>query len=403
LEICGSGTARVVLSDGAVEEWRNRVLLARSRDWGLEADRMTDTGMSKHRSYPRLLAAVACALVVQPILWAGAGHAAGGNDTFVNESAGNLHFLKNYSVAIRSERLVVGPPARPSQGGLWQIPFHVEYDLENLTVRPVHATVGFPVPPCDLQRFVSATHLAYITGDESTCVKRPTMTLAVDGRAITDGQWELVFTLDGKPLDNSPGGAAIASGARLVAAAVMDPEVSFYPNDADYLEKAASLCRLLGDSLKGSECAAFHRIAVYNTFIWKHDFAPKSHTRVVHDYLVQASLNVPAERDFSFDAFCLKDKSVAAAYSRYQQRPLDDRGFDGLFYTEYVLHTGAMWAAPIGEFELVIRKASPGQVVSTCFQDLERQSAVEFRAHRRDYTPTEDLRVLYFEIGKAKD
>jgi hypothetical protein len=36
-------------------------------------------------------------------------------------------------------------------------------------------------------------------------------------------------------------------------------------------------------------------------------------------------------------------------------------------YTEYVLRTGTQRAGPIKEFELVIRKSSPTQLVSTCF------------------------------------
>ena len=72
------------------------------------------------------------------------------------------------------------------------------------------------------------------------------------------------------------------------------------------------------------------------------------------------------------------------------------------FFTEYVLRTGALWAGPIKDFELVIRKSSPTQLVSTCISGLQKTNPLEFRAHRVDYKPAEDLRVLYLRSAEDK-
>jgi Domain of unknown function (DUF4424) len=60
--------------------------------------------------------------------------------------------------------------------------------------------------------------------------------------------------------------------------------------------------------------------------------------------------------------------------------------------------------APCGqalfEIDLVIRKSSPQQLVSTCFKGLSKTSPTEFRAQRSPFKPSEDLRVLYLEQPK---
>ncbi len=182
-------------------------------------------------------------------------------------------------------------------------------------------------------------------------------------------------------------------------AAVKDPEeAGLFTDNVDYRKNAADLCRRLGGTLTKAECTGFKRMQVYSTFIWKHDFSPHKRTAVVHDYDIEPSVNIRAREAFSFDAFCLADPSVAGAYATYEKHP-DASGYVREFFTEYVLRTGALWAAPIENFELVITKSSADQVVSTCFPGLKKDSPLQFSARRMNYAPDADLRILYFSVN----
>jgi hypothetical protein len=106
------------------------------------------------------------------------------NDTFVHESSGNLMFVNNNQVAIQRERLTIGPPRSQAKLDEWQIPFHIEYDLENVSGAQVQARIGFPLPACSLNDYILAKLQDFVTGGADTCVKQTPMTLEVAGKAV---------------------------------------------------------------------------------------------------------------------------------------------------------------------------------------------------------------------------
>jgi hypothetical protein len=111
------------------------------------------------------------------------------NDAFVHQSAGNLQFFKNYSVAIRSEHLIIGPPKTVSGYDAEPlIPIHVEYEMENVTQTPIEAAIGFPMPACNMNQYLWNKHLSFISGSASTCVKEPQTELSVDGTPTMSGR-----------------------------------------------------------------------------------------------------------------------------------------------------------------------------------------------------------------------
>lgn len=327
------------------------------------------------------------------------------NDTFVHESAGNLMFARNNQVEIAKERLV-GPPVRSLPNPVWGIPIHVEYELRNTTGRGVEARIGFPLAACSLGDYIQAKHLDFLSGSAATCVKDPKMSLSVDGRQTT-GQWDFVFLRDGAALRD--GASDINLGKRISALInlVKDPERKFYVEDIEFLNAAKSLCDELGGTINGPDCTAFGRIAVHRTFLWTHAFAPGATVHVVHDYQVTASWNLHPDEVFHSDVFCVGNSTSRSAWNQYLENLKHEEAeqrFEGVypreFFTEYVLRTGALWAGPIRDFDLLIRKSSPDQLVSTCFSGLVKTSPTEFRARRIDFSPSEDLRVLYLPLAK---
>lgn len=61
----------------------------------------------------------------------------------------------------------------------------------------------------------------------------------------------------------------------------------------------------------------------------------------------------------------------------------------------YILTTGANWKGPIRKFKLTIAKDRPQDKVSTCIPDTRRTSPTTFVVERTNFTPTQDLRLLF--------
>jgi hypothetical protein len=62
-----------------------------------------------------------------------------------------------------------------------------------------------------------------------------------------------------------------------------------------------------------------------------------------------------------------------------------------------VLVTGANWSGPIRHFRLVLERTKPRQKISLCLDGLERTSATTLQLDRKDFTPAEDLNVLFID------
>jgi hypothetical protein len=65
-------------------------------------------------------------------------------------------------------------------------------------------------------------------------------------------------------------------------------------------------------------------------------------------------------------------------------------------FVHYILKTGANWKGPIKSFKLTIVKRAPDDKVSTCITDTKRVSPTRFQVVRHDFTPTEDLKLVFF-------
>lgn len=355
-------------------------------------------------SYMRLIlirCAAAVILVALPAL---------SNDTFVHQSAGNLMFVHNDKVAIQQEKLIIGPPAQSKDSNLRTIPIHVEYELENTVSSTVEAQIGFPLAPCLLSDYLMEKTMDFVSGGAGTCVKEPAMTLTVDGHPIP-GKWGFTFLRDGKGFENGPADLALAERVSSLIDLVGDPEKKFFKDDPAFARAAKEICSGLGGQMKDAECSSFGRISVHRTFLWEYRFLPHVHSHVVHDYQVIASWNVHPEDVFSFDAFCLSDSSTQSAWKKYrndlhnrEEAAFHSSNPDGPsapypreFFTEYVLQTGALWAGPIADFDLTIRKSAESQLISTCFPGLRKASALAFTVHRSNFKPSEILRVLFLD------
>lgn len=70
---------------------------------------------------------------------------------------------------------------------------------------------------------------------------------------------------------------------------------------------------------------------------------------------------------------------------------------------EYILTTGANWKGPIGKFKLTIKKSDPNEKLSFCGTDVKKIDAKTFVMEKTQFTPQQDLHILYLKPYKLGD
>ncbi|HRH78032.1 MAG TPA: DUF4424 family protein, partial [Cellvibrionaceae bacterium] len=65
-------------------------------------------------------------------------------------------------------------------------------------------------------------------------------------------------------------------------------------------------------------------------------------------------------------------------------------------YLRYILLTANNWQGPIKSFELTIQKQHPQQIISLCFDgELKKIDPLRFRFSAKDFSPRQDLNILF--------
>ena len=140
------------------------------------------------------------------------------------------------------------------------------------------------------------------------------------------------------------------------------------------------------------------------TFVWTQDFPAGRKVAIHHDYRpsvggsVETGLGLKGWRTdpdlrlyqarYCPDADLMGAIAKAMAVRKVDSPPFHEQRID------YVLHTGANWAAPIGRFHLMIDKGAPQTLVSLCLDGLRKTSPTRFELERQDFRPRGDLKIL---------
>ena len=137
---------------------------------------------------------------------------------------------------------------------------------------------------------------------------------------------------------------------------------------------------------------------VKKSFYWDQEFKPGIPVRVKHAYKpilghVQHSIGALSEGPIK-KAYCI-DSVTLAGLRRRNGPPSTDR-VSVYRNLRYILKSARSWSGPIRSFELTIRKADRKEIISTCFDGLRRVDELTFRASLKDFTPKEDISVLFF-------
>ncbi|WP_211230363.1 DUF4424 domain-containing protein [Inquilinus limosus] len=323
--------------------------------------------------------------IVLAALLASAG-AAWANDSTAELAAGGLVLTKTDDIEMRSEDLYVSAKE-----------IRVTYRFFNLSTQDRTVTVAFPMPDVTLD-FI----------DGLTAVPHPG----------TENFLDFSTKADGEPVATEVEVKAFANGVDHTAL-LRKLGVPLYP-DADYdgltaLPKAQR-DELIGlglaavnefDSGKGWEQHVVPSWTLKTTYHFRQTFPAGREVMIEHRYTPATGESVGSVIGSSYAVgspeyaddlrtYCI-DQGFLAAVKRAQAKA----GKDGMPFSEqrvsYILTTGANWAAPIGEFRLVVDKGDARNLVSFCADGVKKISPTRFEMRKTDFTPTADLNVLILQ------
>ncbi|MGK9171148.1 DUF4424 domain-containing protein [Inquilinus limosus] len=309
--------------------------------------------------------------------------AARANDSTAELAAGGLVLTKTDDIEMRSEDLYVSAKE-----------IRVTYRFFNRSAQDRTVTVAFPMPDVTLD-FI----------DGLTAVPHPG----------TENFLDFSTKADGKPVRTDVEVKAFGNGVDQTAL-LRRLGVPLYP-DADY-DGLTALPRAQRDELiklglaavnefdagKGWEQHVVPSWTLKTTYHFQQTFPAGREVLIEHRYTPGTGESVGSVIGSSYAAgsteyaddlrtYCI-DQSFLAAVRRAQAKA----GKDGMPFSEqrisYILTTGANWAAPIGDFRLVVDKGEARNLVSFCAEGVKKISPTQFEVRKTNFTPGQDIDVL---------
>lgn len=134
------------------------------------------------------------------------------------------------------------------------------------------------------------------------------------------------------------------------------------------------------------------------TYHWVQTFPPGQDLLIEHRYKPVAGSFFGPSADFD-DAEMDRDLAKAYCVGPGLLAALKKGPQKALSTVHYILTSGANWKGPIRAFKLTLAKGSANEKISICLPDTRKASPTTFVVERKDFTPTEDLRVLFIPGG----
>jgi hypothetical protein len=309
------------------------------------------------------------------------------NDTTAELATGGLVFVTNEAVEMRSERLFISAEQ-----------VRVTYDFFNKSQRDVIVLVAFPLPEI---RFSSPDDNIAIPTDDpanifafTTTVNGAPVKTQVEQRAIAVGLDRTQY-LRGLGIPLAP------------QAAATDKALDALPQDRWPELAKLGLAEIVeyDDTGAGMKKHLQARWGLATTFYWEQTFPAGKETIVEHQYKpsvgssVQTNLGSPGSAKERWYAdylrrFCI-DKDFLATIEQLRKASKSQYGPP---YAEqridYILKTGANWSGPIQDFQLIVDKGLPGNLVSFCGSGVKKISPTQFQVQQNNFMPEGDLSVL---------
>jgi hypothetical protein len=314
----------------------------------------------------------------------GLAGAALANDSTAELAAGGLVLTKNTAIQMRSEDLYISDKL-----------VKVHYVFANTTNADVTVTVAFPMPDITVQG---------LDDNISIPSQDPLNFLAFS--TVADGK-PVVAQVEQKVFLNGVDETAYLRSLGVPLA----PQLSATDDALDKLPQATKdeLVRrqlAMVDQYDDGHGMQNHMQATWTlktTYYWRQTFPAGRSIVVDHHYTPATGSSAGTQwgnADFPKDPtyaatrakYCVDDDFIASVrrtipagqdYSTDQEERID-----------YILTSGANWAAPIGQFRMVIDKGDPARLVSFCGTGVRKISPTQFEVDYTNFTPKGEVAVL---------
>lgn len=315
------------------------------------------------------------------------------DDSEAELGIGGLHFTQNAAIQMVSEDLYLS---------MDQV--RIRYVFHNRTNSDVTIRVGFPLP--DISPDYYFEPVAFPNRGDPNFVNFETR---ADGRPIPM-QVEQHTRLNGADVT-----------ARVRAAGLPLSPIDPQFDDAVARLSAASRADLVrarllenlneGDQNNPPEYRALWSLSTQysrmQTFPAGRDVVVEQHYTPITGGSVESLLLIDSiSRNNADRRRLVRDYCVDDAFERAARQTM--QAYGGAEYVQerrlaYVLRTGANWAGPIGRFHLTIDKGQARNLVSLCAPDIRHTTGTLFELTRTNYTPREDLRIMFLTPQRANE
>lgn len=311
------------------------------------------------------------------------------NDSTVTLGAGGLQMTKTDALRINSEKLSLSTSL-----------VRVDYEIENVTDKPVETLVAFPMPKQSGAELVNVP----VTVPDNSSENFVHFQVTVDGKRLEPELEARAFLLDGDQHE-------VTEQLRPLGLLTSPVREDFYAK-LEALPEAARKqledAKLLEVERSDPAHLGFTPLwELRTTYFWKQTFPAKTVSRVHHEYspVVGRSLFGAYSFEDERDKWCIDaptEQAIRALIKKQQPYEGGER-YLARSQVDYVLHTGANWAGPMKSFELTIDKGAPENIVSLCLNGLEKTSPTTFILRRSNFVPDGDLSLLLLAPVNRKE
>ncbi|HZP08272.1 DUF4424 family protein [Methyloceanibacter sp.] len=335
----------------------------------------------------RTLCAAGCAGLLGVLVTASAS----ANDSSASLDADGLHFTYNPNIEIDSEALWLSLD--------W---VGVGYRFHNTSEHDISTLVAFPLPIMYIGEDGN-----YILPDNRDPINFIDFQVTADGKRV-EPQVEVRatrFGIDVSEILKKHGIPLTMLGANDDASAALYDKLNDLPDDAKQELERYGVIDWTTSSGAGDKPLATTHWQTSIAFYWFQTFPAQGTIEVRHRYH-------PVPRHFFFSeedldsaemqkTYCF-DRAFADAARAMLKRA--EKGHEEDYSPilkgkelRYVLTTAENWLGPIKKFSLRVEKPSADALVSLCAEGIKRTSPTSFELTAEDYSPSEDLNVLFLE------
>ena len=301
------------------------------------------------------------------------------DDSTAALGADGLRLRRSDAVAMKSEALTITPDR-----------IHIRYVFRSYLKRPERTFVAFPLPLIPISEEEERLILPERKGAPEDIVN---FRLVVDGRPVQPKMQvrALVNGIDRSAILRKYGLPFVVLPRKKERDALIRMLQALPPAAREELERHG-LVEWRPAGKYGPRPVWHWELEVL--YYWEQVFPPDRDVVITHEYTPIAGKFLYSEGEpWVRKTFCTDDAFRAAA------RRLRTKGTALVgTHVEFILTTGNNWAGPIKDFRLVIDKKRPDALVSLCWRGrLRKISPTRFEFSARDFSPREDLHVMFLE------